>query len=60
MQLVVGPISKRSEARLIVYVDRLRLKDLLGQRRIGGVKVGANIAQQVLTEMLMRHYGLKR
>ena len=26
---------------------------------VGGVKVSASIAQQVLTEMLMRHYGLK-
>jgi hypothetical protein len=27
---------------------------------IGGVKIGASIAQQVLTEMLMQHYGLKK
>jgi hypothetical protein len=26
---------------------------------VGGVKMSASIAQQVLTEMLMRHYGLK-
>jgi hypothetical protein len=26
---------------------------------IGGVKIGASIAQKVLTEMLMQHYGLK-
>jgi hypothetical protein len=27
---------------------------------IGGVKMGASIAQQVLTEMLLQHYGLKK
>ncbi|MBZ5502320.1 MAG: hypothetical protein LAN59_08765 [Acidobacteriia bacterium] len=27
---------------------------------VGGVKIGASIAQQVLTEMLMQHYGLKK
>lgn len=27
---------------------------------VGGVKIGASIAEQVLTEMLMQHYGLKK
>jgi hypothetical protein len=36
------------------------IRDKAEKMLIGGVKVGGSIAQQVLTEMLMQHYGLKR
>jgi len=36
------------------------ISDKAGKLLIGSVKVGASIAQQVLTEMLLNHYGLKK
>jgi len=36
------------------------IKDKADKMLVGGVKLAASIAQQVLTEMLMQHYGLKK